>query len=325
VRSAVRQQEEREMAPEEVEAEERDLLDTLRAAQAASEAGDAVERFQVPFPLFSDLDTPAFLAVIRRLDRRVLGAGEWVFREGDPGDSLYLVSSGVLQVLKEADRPVPLPLARLGGGSFFGEFGLLTDGRRHASVRCLEESELLELRREVLLELCQEHPSMAWTLRTFYQQRLISTVMATSPIFQAVGPEERSAVLTRFGLQRFAPGQVIIEEAGVAAGFFVILVGTARVSCRAEDGSEVELGVLSEGNYFGEMSLLSGLGPEATVRAGGVTEVLVLGPQDFYELSAEHPAIWSVVQAEAERRRADTARRLARRSTPQVAGDLCLI
>jgi CRP-like cAMP-binding protein len=316
--------EEREIAPEEAAEAERSLLDTLREPPVKPTDSGGVERYLTPFPLFSDLDTPAFLAVIRRLDRRVLTPGTWVFREGDPGDSLYLVSSGVLTVLKTSESGQPIQLARLGGGSFFGEFGLLTDSRRHASVRCLEEAELLELRRDELITLCEEHPSITWTLRTFYQQRVMSNVLATSPIFQTVSPEDRKSVLARFGFRRFMPNEIIIEEDKQGTGFYVILVGSARVSCKAEDGSEVDLGVLSEGNYFGEMSLLSGFGAEATVRAATVTEVLMLSPQDFYGLTADHPEIWAVVQAEAERRRQDTARRLAVLQDP-IAGDACLL
>jgi cAMP-dependent protein kinase regulator len=325
VHVAGREQEDRELPSDEAAESERNLLDTLREPPAAAVGeGPAVERYLAPFPLFSDLDTPAFLAVIRRLERRVIAPGAWVCREGDPGDSLFLVSSGVLQVLKEADRPQPIRLALLGAGSFFGEFGLLTDGRRHASVRCAEEAELLELRRDMLVTLCEEHPSIAWTLRTFYQQRVMAMVLTTSPIFQAVPPEDRKSVLSRFGLRRFMPNEVIIEEHRQGTGFHVILVGSARVSCRAEDGSEVPLGVLTEGEYFGEMSLLSGFGAEATVRAASVTEVLMLNPRDFYELAADHPEIWTVVQNEADRRRQDTARRLASLH-PSPDGDLCLI
>jgi CRP-like cAMP-binding protein len=105
----------------------------------------------------------------------------------------------------------------------------------------------------------------------------------------------------------------------------VVLVGCATVSCLAEDGSEVRLGALSEGNYFGEMSLLSGCVAEATVRAESVTEVLMLEPQDFYDLAADHPEIWAVVQEEAERRRLDTVERLASKGRDVKSTTLCLI
>jgi CRP-like cAMP-binding protein len=322
--SAGNEQAEAEIEAVEVERAEQNLLDTIREAPAEIEfTEDGIERHVNPFPLFSDLDASAFLAVVRRVERRVCPPGTVIFNEGDPGDSLYLVASGVLQVLKDPGGQ-PIQLARLGSGSFFGEFGLLTDGRRHATVRCLEECELLELRREVLIELSAEHPTISWTLRTFYQQRVMAMVMATSPLFQAVSAEERKSVLARFTFRRFMAGEQIVREGKQGTGFYVILVGTALVTCMAADGSDMKLGVLGEGNYFGEMSLLSGCVAEASVRAETVIEVLMLEPQDFYSMAAEHPEIWAVVQDEAERRREDTAQRLARGAAAAV-NRLCLI
>jgi CRP-like cAMP-binding protein len=322
VLSAGQEQDEAELAAAEADRTEKNLLDTIREAPMELEFEEGVERHVSPFPLFSDLDTAAFLAVVKRMDRRVYAPGTLICSEGDPGDSLYLVASGVLQVLKMVGDQ-QIQLARLGSGSFFGEFGLLTDGQRHASVKCLEECELLELRRDVLMELSHEHPTISWTLRTFYQQRVMSMVMTTSPLFQAVSPEERKSVLARFAFRRFMQGELIVREGKQGTGFYVILVGTAAVSALAASGAEVKLGVLSEGDYFGEMSLLSGCVAEASVRAESVTEVLMLEPQDFYDLAAEHPEIWAVVQEEAERRRQDTAARLASKVGP--TGSVCLI
>jgi CRP-like cAMP-binding protein len=251
--------------------------------------------------------------MVERLERRQVAGGCLVFQEGDPGDSLYLVSTGNLQVLKQDEEGRQIELAKLGAGSFFGEFGLLTDRRRHASVRCLDECELLELRREVLVELVQQHPSISWTLRIFYQQRLMGMVLATSPLFQAVSPEDRRAVLSRFTIRRIMEGETIIQEGKPTNGFYVILVGEVSVSCLAEDRMEVPLGTLSEGDYFGEISLLTGSLPEATVRANQLTEVLTLNARDFYDLATAHPEIWAEVQRKAEHRQQQTAARLARR------------
>jgi CRP-like cAMP-binding protein len=326
VNAAGHDQQETAPSREEEEEAERNLRDTLREPPAIlgiSSAGDVEDSPYVPFPIFSELDTPAFLAMVERLERRVYAQGAVVFQEGDPGDSLYLVSSGNLQVLK-SDESGQIQLARLSGGSFFGEFGLLTDGRRHATVRCIEDSELLVLRREVLIELTQSHPSISWTLRTFYQQRVMANVMATSPLFRAVSPEDRRAVLSRFTFRRFLEGETIVEEGHQGTGFHVILVGEVLVTCRTEEDPEFALGALSEGHYFGEMSLLSGCVAEATVTATRVTEVLMLNAQDFYELAAAHPEVWVEVQQEADRRRQATADRLASHGL-RATDDLCLI
>ena len=321
VQAAGRSLDDLRLAAKDEEEAERNLQDTIRESHGIVEIEGPPDAPHVPFPIFSDLDTPAFLAMVEKLERHVYPAGHVVFNEGDPGDSLYLVSAGSLQVLKSDESGSPIQLARLAGGSFFGEFGLLTDGIRHATVRCVDECELLVLRRETLMDLSQDHPSISWTLRVFYQQRVMANVMATSPLFRAVSPEDRKAVLSRFVLRRYLPGEVIIEEGKPGTGFFVVLVGEVAVACHTDEDPDFHLGMLSEGDYFGEMSLLSGCVAEATVHATRVTEVLMLDPRDFYELAAAHPEIWAEVQQEADRRRESTAQRLAVRS----GGEVCLL
>jgi cAMP-dependent protein kinase regulator len=312
-------------AEEQAEAE-RSLQDTLRDPtwDARSEGSDPALRR--PFPLFSDLDFPAFLAMINGLQRRHHPAGDLVLREGDPGESLFLVSSGHLLVYKCGSEGEKVELGRLSSGAFFGEFGLLTDKRRHASVECIDDCELLELQRGVLFDLIERHPSIAWTLRLFYQQRVMTMVVKTSRLFQAVQPIERRTVLDRFAMRRYLEGEWIIRQGEKAAGFFVILVGEVVVTCAGPGGTDVEVGRLAEGEYFGEMSLLSGQSAEATVRAATVTELLLLEAREFYDLASAHPEIWVEVQAEAERRYRRTQDVFGVAEDRHVAtGDLVLI
>ncbi len=301
VRQEGRQLEDVAPAAETQQQVERDLRDTIQ--EFGDRVKDGVGDRQLPvWPLFSALETKAFISVVNRLERRIFAAGSTVLREGDPGESLLLVSAGHLQVFKTGDAGDDVELARLGPGAFFGEFALLADQRRHASVRCLDDCELLELRREVLAELVREHPSVGTTLQVFYEQRVLEMVLATSPLFLAVTPEERMIVAERFERRRFGPGELIVEQGGESS-FHVVLLGEVTVSCATDDGGrQVELGVLNEGDYFGEMSLLSGEPAEATVRAARATEALTLRAQDFYDLASLHPEIWAEVQRECKAR-----------------------
>ncbi|MCA9670900.1 MAG: cyclic nucleotide-binding domain-containing protein [Myxococcales bacterium] len=313
VRAEGADQDDEDLSNEDAAHAERALSDTIRELSARESAEALSMRDNAPaLPLFSGLAPQAFVALVERLQRRHFQPGALVLREGDEGDSLMLVAAGKLEVLK-ADETGHIKLAVLEAGSFFGEFGLLTDQRRHASVRCLEECELLELRKEVLADLIREHPSIAQTLRRFYRERVLEMVMATSTIFQAVSPTERERVLSRFTTRRFMGSEVIVREGGESSSFYVVLIGEVVVTCRNEEGDDVEVGRLKEGDYFGEMSLISGYPAEATVRALRMTEVLVLDTRDFYELASLHPEIWAEVQRASRMRQATNERLLASR------------
>ena len=73
---------------------------------------------------------------------RVCAAGEILFRDGDPGDTMYVVRSGRIRVFKEIDGREKT-LAFLGGGDFFGEMALLNQKPRTATAEVVEETRLL--------------------------------------------------------------------------------------------------------------------------------------------------------------------------------------
>ena len=123
-------------------------------------------------PLFAHLSAEqlATLAPLTRCLR--FGPGETVVREGDPGDCLYQVVEGVLDVSKRG--PVSdsqLTVARLERNAVFGEMTLLTDEPRQATVRALEETVLLEVERCDLAPLLAANPQLLEELGELVCQR----------------------------------------------------------------------------------------------------------------------------------------------------------
>jgi NTE family protein len=87
-------------------------------------------------------------------------AGEWLFRQGDPGDSLYIVLTGRLEIVIESG-PEPKVIRVLGRGDSVGELALLTESPRSASVRARRDSELLHVTREHFAKLLEQRPEFA--------------------------------------------------------------------------------------------------------------------------------------------------------------------
>jgi NADH dehydrogenase len=72
--------------------------------------------------------------------------GEIIFRKGDIGDFLYIIVQGKVEVLNSVDGK-EIQVATLGKGEFFGEMALLKQKKRNATIRCLEDSELIAIRK----------------------------------------------------------------------------------------------------------------------------------------------------------------------------------
>ncbi len=149
------------------------LIDSIIDDIGSSAKGAAPAREPPPthIPLFSDLTTPEFIAVALLLVRRVTKVGEVIVREGDPGDSMFIVSTGEVRatILRDGRQA---PVASMRDGDFFGEMAVLSGEPRTATVTAVKSTELLELSREHLSEICARHPHVEAKIRLAYDERV---------------------------------------------------------------------------------------------------------------------------------------------------------
>ena len=98
------------------------------------------------------------------IDIRRLDAGETLFKTGEPGESLYIVRDGEVELFIRDTAGQKILLAIAGNGEVFGELALLDRGPRTATAMALADTELLELDREDLLLLFHKSPTAALRL-----------------------------------------------------------------------------------------------------------------------------------------------------------------
>jgi CRP/FNR family cyclic AMP-dependent transcriptional regulator len=111
--------------------------------------------------LFRSMDEDERGALAAVMDLREARAGEIVFREGDPGDSLFCVVDGQLDTLVKDIAGQEIVLAAVGAGDVVGEMSLLDGQLRSATLRCIEDARLLVLERHDLLAVLPRSPHMA--------------------------------------------------------------------------------------------------------------------------------------------------------------------
>ena len=139
------------------------------AAQAGPQrTGDQI----VVSPLFRDFSVDEMVAVIQGLNLLSFERGDVIIREGQPGGSLFMLTSGRVRAFrKEPGSKKQIRIADLHEGAFFGEISMLTGQPRNASVVALNSSELLELDRPTLEEITKTHPHVWDVLREFAEKR----------------------------------------------------------------------------------------------------------------------------------------------------------
>ena len=125
-------------------------------------------------PLFADLAEEDLVQLYRMAETVSLDAGELVFEEGSPGDALYVVLDGELEVSKRQGGQ-DVVLAVRGVGDFIGEMSLLEQAPRSASVRTLRETRLLMISQAAFDTLLSCSPSAYLTMLRTVTSRLRST------------------------------------------------------------------------------------------------------------------------------------------------------
>jgi cAMP-dependent protein kinase regulator len=262
-------------------------------------------------PLFSDLDPEAFSRLVERLVPRTLALGEVLFRQGDPGDSIFVVTSGAVRV-RRGDQV----LAELGEGTFFGEGAFFSHEPRNAEVAAVVPTELLEIRREDTEDLLARFPGVASALLGFYKRRVLDGVLAASPLFGLLPEGERRLLADRFAMTRVAPGQVVVREGDADRALYLVKRGSFAVTARAPGGSEpVRLAELGPGTLFGEVALVSRAPRTATVTALAEGEVLRVAAEDLEPVLAARPELRRALERLRDERAAATISQLLGRPT----------
>lgn len=131
-------------------------------------------------PFFSLLPEQTLTAMARRLRRVSYQKGDVVFLQGEPGDAMYFIETGQVEVVAQQEDGKENVLARLGPGSFFGEVALLLGGTRSATVRVVIDAVLLQLHKEDLETLLEEHPVIAINMSRELSLRLRRTIHGES-------------------------------------------------------------------------------------------------------------------------------------------------
>jgi CRP-like cAMP-binding protein len=111
--------------------------------------------------------------LLDRVQERAVSAGDVVFRTGDPGDALFIVAKGSVEVIHDSNGQT---LAELGNGQAFGEMALLSGGTRTATIRCKTDCHLLAIDKGDFDRLLADDPFVAERVRKLSHERALSNL-----------------------------------------------------------------------------------------------------------------------------------------------------
>lgn len=241
--------------------------------------------------MFKNLEDKEMNIILDAMETKVYEAGETVIKQGDDGNELYVVSSGLLKCTKKfPDKEEELFLKNYESGEVFGELALLYNAPRAASIQAVEKSVLYILDRECFNHIVKES---AIKNRNKYEEFLSKV-----EVLQTLDNYERSKISDCLEILNFQDGDKVIIEGQKGNTFYLIIEGDAVAMKRnPQTGLEEEVMKYHETMYFGELSLLRDQPRAATIIAVGDLKLAridrnafkrILGPlEDILKRNAE--------------------------------------
>ena len=262
-------------------------------------------RDNIRVPLFSSLSPEEFSSVVEKLTIRKFPQGALVCEEGDAGSSMFVISEGIAEVFVKDVDGTRLVLARLAGGQFFGEYSLITQKERNASVMAKTELEVMEITSADLKNIAILQPRIWSVLESYLQKRLVHTIMSKSSVFHVLNDEEREALSGLVKPKNIKAGEVIMREN--TEGDEMFFVKTGKVTITSERGaSKIAVKELHAGDFFGEMAMLSGKPRSATVKAITDVELFSLKRTDAAKVLRGNRDVLVLLQSKMKERSKET-------------------
>ncbi|MHB8452104.1 MAG: Crp/Fnr family transcriptional regulator [Mycobacteriales bacterium] len=193
-----------------------------------------MEELLASLPLFTDLQPAERSALAGRLVERAAARGELIFSEGDQGDTVYLILTGKIKIIRTALDGRENLLAVLGPGEVFGELSLFDPGPRTASARALEDTALAALSHANLDAWLRTEPQVGALLLKVLARRLRRTNDAMADlVFTDVAGRVAKALLAladRFGTAGNGAdeGAGVFVDHGLTQEELAQLVGASR-------------------------------------------------------------------------------------------------
>lgn len=251
----------------------------------------AVERMR-SLPTFARWPDDALQELAAALLLQHVPAGTVIFSQGAKGDAMYIVESGRVELRTGGDV-----LAHLSAGNEFGEMALITGRTRATDAVATTDSNLWVLYRGEYERVQSRYPAAQAAMTEAVAQRLATADNAfydqhlrRITLLAGLSRPQLEAVRKRLQAVRFREGEHIYWQGDSADGLYMIERGQVQVEQEDAEGI-APLGILGEGEIFGEGALLLDEPRSSSVWALSDVDLWLLRREDFEDLMLQYPSL----------------------------------
>ncbi|NLT95544.1 MAG: peptide cleavage/export ABC transporter [Clostridia bacterium] len=219
--------------------------------------------------------------------------GNTICRAGEPGDAFYIVYSGKARIVGLDSEGKEASLGTLTKGGHFGEQGLMTGENNEFTVRASGDLVVLKLDRKRFLEILERHLELKHYFEDYLSDISLRNFIKQCSVFSPLDAKELRGFLDCFVSVDFNPGDYIVREGEEGDAFYLIRSGEVEVV--KESLGRKLLNVLYQGQFFGELALLTGAPRAASVIAKTEVKTYRLSKQDFEKIITTIPQIKNAI------------------------------
>ncbi len=265
---------------------------------------------------FKPLSAEALASVARAMNKVTLAPGETLVRQGERGDAMFVVKSGLLHAFLQRDDGFTIELGNIGPGQPVGEMQFVSGGTRSATVQATSKCALYRLPYTFFDTLPYED-QLALSNSPVVQKRLHRAHLAAS-LPKIFGPLDLNVIgeieqmIEWVNLER---GQALFHQGDLYDGWYLILAGRLRVVVNdAETGKETAVAELGRGDSLGEMAMITGDKRSATPYAVRDSLLARFPVQAFEKIMEHHPQVLLSICRTLVKQSQNTARRSSAKS-----------
>ncbi len=265
-------------------------------------------------PELVGLPPSTFQLLAGRLQPREVKAKEAIFRAGDAPFGLFLVEEGAIELRSESEVNGE-KVQTLATGTLFGGAALLTGKPYSQNAVATQDSMLWVLSAEDFATISHQYPGLRRTMARSTRVRLskadqsqVVLRLAQMPFFAEANPQSLQAVAQRMVLQHAPAGERVYMMGDVGDALYFIENGEVELTAENASGVVEELARVSNGGFFGDVSLLTAQSRTEDATATRNTNLWILYKTDLDAIAAQYPEIAKALSQDLAARLASEAK-----------------
>ena len=213
--------------------------------------------------------------------------GSVVFQQGQAGEAFYIVQSGRLRVIKQDANGNSTTVGYLYAGDHFGEGALLSGQGHRATVRAVEDADVLQVPKDEFFKAVRKHSDV----RAYLEEQVACIAYRDFTRFLKgdVPSDVMRVLFARLKREAVEKGVTVVDRGQLGQRFY--LIGSGQLEAVSENRDTV---ILSQGDYFGDESLS---GDKKVIRSRCDSVLFYIDKSDFNKLKAMMPGFEEALES----------------------------